>query len=222
MSTDKQIAANRLNAQKSTGPTTEAGKARVSKNARKLGLFVADTVLPQEDPQEFADILADYNAEYKPLTPIEHDLVNDLALASFKKRRYNRMETAVLWHKRPGDTRIEATRELHWHADSDSFKSILRAQAQAQRDFTRTYKLLEERGCRGRHPNDCPAEIQIQANMRHEMRPSAPKPVLQNKPNPPIEINNRQPQSAPESNPESPSPQSAGRPEGGEGASNLK
>ena len=188
MATDKQIAANRLNAQKSTGPKTEEGKARAAKNARTLGLFIADSVLPQEDPQEFADILTGYWAEYKPETPIEIQLVKDLTLSTFKKRRYNRMETAVLWHKRPGDTRMEATKELQWHAASDSFKSILRAQAQAQRDFLRTYKLLEDRK-RGRLPREAPEEIQIAVNMGQELRPASPKPVLQNKPIQPIEIN---------------------------------
>ncbi len=38
MATDKQIFANQLNAKKSTGPRTKAGKGRVSKNALKHGL----------------------------------------------------------------------------------------------------------------------------------------------------------------------------------------
>ncbi len=38
MATDKQIIANQLNAEKSTGPRTKAGKRRVSNNALKHGL----------------------------------------------------------------------------------------------------------------------------------------------------------------------------------------
>ena len=38
MATDKQIIANQLNAKKSTGPRTKAGKGRVSENAVKHGL----------------------------------------------------------------------------------------------------------------------------------------------------------------------------------------
>ena len=46
MATDKQIVANQLNAKKSTGPSTKAGKGRVSKNAVKHGLA---TVAADED-----------------------------------------------------------------------------------------------------------------------------------------------------------------------------
>lgn len=43
MATDKQIIANQLNAKKSTGPRTSAGKGRVSRNARKHGLAAVAT-----------------------------------------------------------------------------------------------------------------------------------------------------------------------------------
>jgi hypothetical protein len=38
MATEKQIAANRANAQKSTGPKTAAGRSRSSRNAVRHGL----------------------------------------------------------------------------------------------------------------------------------------------------------------------------------------
>ena len=46
MATDKQVAANRANARKSTGPRTEAGRRRAAQNALRHGLSI-----PQErDP----------------------------------------------------------------------------------------------------------------------------------------------------------------------------
>jgi len=53
MSNDQQIAANRLNAQRSTGPRTPAGKTRVSSNALKHGLTGREVVLPNENPDDF-------------------------------------------------------------------------------------------------------------------------------------------------------------------------
>ena len=52
VATAAQIEANRRNAQKSTGPKTERGKARAKLNAIKHGLTARTimSVLPQEDP----------------------------------------------------------------------------------------------------------------------------------------------------------------------------
>ena len=51
--TTKQIAANQTNAQKSTGPQTEAGKQRSALNACRHGLTGHVTVLPHEDRQAY-------------------------------------------------------------------------------------------------------------------------------------------------------------------------
>src|SRR5581483_3875012 len=49
MATTAQILANRQNAERSVGPVTAEGRARVSQNATKFGLFsVANFVRPEE------------------------------------------------------------------------------------------------------------------------------------------------------------------------------
>ena len=67
---------------KSTGPITDIGKAISAQNARKLGLFISDHTLVQEEAQEFAEILAGYAVEYVPISPIEQTLVHNLATAA--------------------------------------------------------------------------------------------------------------------------------------------
>ena len=60
MASDKQIVANQLNAKKSTGPRTSAGKRRVSKNAFQHGLA---TVAADEETDAMAEgLLADLYA----------------------------------------------------------------------------------------------------------------------------------------------------------------
>ena len=49
MSTAAQIAANQKNSQLSTGPTSEAGKAKSSLNAVKSGLTGRTVLLPTDD-----------------------------------------------------------------------------------------------------------------------------------------------------------------------------
>ncbi|HEY3839338.1 MAG TPA: hypothetical protein VGL72_22350 [Bryobacteraceae bacterium] len=53
MATEKQIAANQANAQRSTGPATEAGKKRSALNALRHGLTGHVVVLPEEDQQAY-------------------------------------------------------------------------------------------------------------------------------------------------------------------------
>ena len=62
MATDKQIAANRLNAQKSTGPKTPEGRAAVRLNAIKHGLTAQSLVLPGENPEDFDELFQAFEA----------------------------------------------------------------------------------------------------------------------------------------------------------------
>lgn len=53
MTTPKQTAANKANAQKSTGPKTEAGKAVVAGNAISHGILSSRLFLEDESPDDF-------------------------------------------------------------------------------------------------------------------------------------------------------------------------
>ena len=96
MPTRAQIRANRNNAKKSTGPRTEEGKARVSKNALKHGLLARDTVLPGEDPAEFDIQLSALEADIQPANSLEFELVRQIADAQWRMRRLTRLETGFL------------------------------------------------------------------------------------------------------------------------------
>jgi len=53
MATAKQIAANRGNALRSTGPRTLEGRKASAMNALKHGMTSRTVLLPDEDPGEF-------------------------------------------------------------------------------------------------------------------------------------------------------------------------
>jgi hypothetical protein len=94
MSTDRQIEANRLNAQSSTGPSTPEGRAAVRLNGLKYGLYAETLVLPGEDPAEFDAMLDRLDAEHQPATPTEEIFVSQIAMASWRRARVQRMEVA--------------------------------------------------------------------------------------------------------------------------------
>ena len=66
MTTFRQIAANRRNARKSTGPATEEGKQRSRCNAVRHGLTAETVIGALEDAEDYQDfeaaIVADYDA----------------------------------------------------------------------------------------------------------------------------------------------------------------
>jgi hypothetical protein len=79
MSTEAQRAANKANAQLSTGPTSEEGKAISSQNRCKFGLTGRFTVLPWEDQEEFNLLVTRLRAEHQPTIAFETDLIEKMA-----------------------------------------------------------------------------------------------------------------------------------------------
>ena len=67
----RKLAANRANAQRSTGPRTAAGKARAAGNALVHGVLSRRVVLPGEDPAEFVAFADSWRAYLTPGSPVE-------------------------------------------------------------------------------------------------------------------------------------------------------
>ncbi|MGD0043580.1 MAG: hypothetical protein ABSE84_24765 [Isosphaeraceae bacterium] len=93
MATAAQIEANRVNAQKSTGPRTLEGKARARLNALKHGMS-ARTVLPHEDPKQLEDRIQQFITDMQPRNALERDLVCQAARLSWEIERAERVGTA--------------------------------------------------------------------------------------------------------------------------------
>ncbi len=101
MATAAQIEANRRNAQKSTGPKTERGRARARRNAITHGMTARTImpVLPQEDPKELEDRTQQAIAAMKPRNPLELDLVCRAVRLAGELDRAERVATAHLAHR---------------------------------------------------------------------------------------------------------------------------
>lgn len=90
----KQHAANQRNAEKSTGPRSEAGKARSSKNAMTHGIYAHPTPIPAgefaEDPTEIAAFTRDVVDGLDPRNGFERMLATRVATALLHAARLDR------------------------------------------------------------------------------------------------------------------------------------
>ena len=97
MTSRKQRAANRRNAQKSTGPKTDHGKDRVRFNALKHGILAKTLILPgkkiHESRDEFDFLLESLIDDLKPTGTMQHILVEKIAVCYWRLSRVLREES---------------------------------------------------------------------------------------------------------------------------------
>jgi hypothetical protein len=96
MASASQTSANQLNANRSTGPTTEAGKAASSQNNFRHGLTGAFRVLPAENQAEFDQLVASLRAEHQPSTITESILVDNMAQHYWLSQRAQRLQDITM------------------------------------------------------------------------------------------------------------------------------
>lgn len=95
MISERQLNANRRNAQLSTGPRTPEGRAAVSQNALRHGLASKTAVLPTENPEEFRELRDSFFDEHQPSGPTETLLVEQMAISAWRLRRLRALETGL-------------------------------------------------------------------------------------------------------------------------------
>src|SRR5437879_423445 len=157
MPTEAQINANRLNAKKSTGPTSPEGKARSSLNALKSGIDAWSHIIPGEDPAQLEALTEQFLLHYQPADPIQLSLVDILISTEWIQRRLRRVE-AQLWNYRVEcldknlthaefiDVSIQHNSPIG-HAYQDALEPFTRIQRRidaTNRMFLRTLKALQD------------------------------------------------------------------------------
>jgi len=93
---EAQLQANRANAQKSTGPSTPAGKAKSAQNALKHGLTGQTVLLPHEDPALYKSELQDLIEVHQPATDDELRLVQSIHDCGWRIARVQQIEIGIL------------------------------------------------------------------------------------------------------------------------------
>ena len=149
MPSQRQLNANRRNAQLSTGPRTPEGRAAVGLNALRHGLTAQTAVLPNESPEEFQQLLDAFLAEYQPAGPTETLLVEQMAMAAWRLRRMRALETGLFslrMSQLPRDenaaTLDPSSRAFAYDASgSRAIESLSRYETRIERSF---YRALHE------------------------------------------------------------------------------
>jgi hypothetical protein len=151
VSSEQKIAANRINAQLSTGPRTGGGKAKTALNAITHGLSGKQIVLPNESPEDFDDFRAGLLNELNPSGALEGTLAEKIIGDLWRLRRVPVMEAAL--HKRghrmgvaeagleEADPSVIATWSLGMYADT--FANLWRHEAALSRSWSRALHELQ-------------------------------------------------------------------------------
>jgi hypothetical protein len=150
MRTERQIEASRANGGRSRGPVTPEGKRNSSANAIKHGLLADTIVLEGELEERFHEVLDDIENELQPETPIEHTLVEKMAVARWRQLRLWGMEKAAMEYQirqqadSVGRGENNATRAslafCTLGGDSRSLDLIIRYDALCDRQYLRAHR----------------------------------------------------------------------------------
>src|SRR5271169_977087 len=145
MATIKQIDANRLNAQKSTGPRSVEGKAASSMNALKSGIDAQSHLIRGEAVADLDALTADYIERFHPATPEQRHYVDTLIRDDWQLRRLAKAD-AEIW---------EYEMQTAWKLNEDCpvgqafyngdrvFMRLQRGIDSTERSYTRALRELE-------------------------------------------------------------------------------
>jgi len=130
----RKLAANRLNAQRSTGPKTPEGKQRSAQNSFKSGIFVRQLFLNTDSGRKeweaYEGVAAAIYEHYQPVGIMEEMLVDKVVSAAVRSAR-------VLWF----ETAAFAQKDTFW---GNCIDKVLRYQTTTDRQLTKAIELLED------------------------------------------------------------------------------
>jgi hypothetical protein len=165
---EQRLAANQLNAQKSTGPRTEAAKNKSKMNALKHGLRAKEVVIPAlggcETKADFDSFYNQLCEDRDPQGALEEILVARIAACLWRLNRAVRGETIwmglVLQSAQKRQDRCVET-ELVVLISSENIEHNLRYQTTIERQMYRAVTELE-RLQRQRKGESVPAPIKVE------------------------------------------------------------
>jgi hypothetical protein len=155
MPSDKQIAANQANAQKSTGPRTDEGKKRSAMNGQRHGLTGQAFLMTDEDRKAYDAFSGPYIEALKPANPVEMQLAQVLAQENHRLNRIHAIEenTFALGHFGRAGAKIDAdhpevhnalTQAIVFATEGKTFQNLSLYEQRLTRSIHKNMQLLLE------------------------------------------------------------------------------
>ena len=149
---------SRINGAKSHGPKTPEGKEASSRNSLKHGFTSSKTFILQcESAEEYQMFLAEHIAIHQPVTAPEKELVDQMAIARWRIRRFVAAETDLFDTEMvrnrdkvnkefaPADSAVHLAMAIRSLADESRVLSLMsRYEARHQRTHDKAYAALRE------------------------------------------------------------------------------
>jgi len=211
MTSELKSATARANGAKSRGPKSPETRAKSSHNSLKHGFTARKTVVLEcENNDEFHNMLADYVATYQPGSPVENNLVDEMAAAKWRMLRMRLIEVALLDSEMsrphlPTDPRPEPTDPGYQIAaalrrltdDSRALSFISRYESRLHRIHERSHRTLRELQQTRKQqaaepvppppvqPEPPPAAAHKPGPVPQGVKPAVPSPNPERRPSPP-------------------------------------
>ena len=133
---EQQLAANRANAQHSTGPNTTDGKKRSSQNALRHGITAQTTIMTEEDRIKHDEFCANMMADLAPVGSIETFLASSVAEEAWRLNHARAQcgNIVAIGH-------FDGTADIYGAADHPEVHTAITA-ARTVRDHAKTLELI--------------------------------------------------------------------------------
>ncbi len=186
MSTENQIAANRANAQHSTGPTSAEGKAKAAKNGLTHGLNSNPETLFAAKPEEaeaFRALSQKLRKDCVPESDLEDAAFTRYAWANFQLTRARRWEELAedRWVENPDDAKsfshFERTLKMAAALERRADKAMKELR-QLQKDRLAAYEVYAEHCVMGKEVN-IPKSLPMAELRRTDLANTSPNYIAQ-------------------------------------------
>ena len=149
MASAKQDAANRRNAQKSSGAKTQSGMNVAKMNALKHGMCARQVVIAGEDPEDYEALLRGLLVELDPQGFIEEQFVERVACCLWRLRRSSAIEAAIFTYQqcdREWDLARDRVRdlELNWPTNDGYAIDVNTEETDEEKEHLKEYEAAQE------------------------------------------------------------------------------